>query len=101
MKRLALGLLVLGLACSSSFAADGEKVYKKCVACHGAKAEKVYLNKIPALNSLDPQEMVENMKKYKAGELNLFKMGPAMKGQMASLTEEDMQAVVDYIQTLK
>ncbi|NLY04424.1 MAG: c-type cytochrome [Campylobacter sp.] len=81
-------------------------VYKKCVACHGAKAEKVYLNKIPALNTLEPVKMVEDMKLYKAGEMGengtgQFKMGAVMKAQMASLSEEDMEAVVAYIQTLK
>lgn len=89
---------------SADFSGDVEKgavVFKKCVACHGAKAEKSYLNKIPVLTTLDPNGMVENMKKYKAGELNLFKMGAVMKGQMASLSEEDMQNVVAYIMTLK
>lgn len=101
MKKIALSVIVLGLACSSIFAADGATVYKKCVTCHGVKAERVYLNKIPALNALDSEKMVEDMKKYKAGELNQYKMGPVMKAQMKSLTEEDMQAVVDYIKTLK
>ena len=106
MKKLALGVVALGLLSSSVLASDGATVHKKCIACHGAKAEKVYLNKIPALNTLDPEEMVENMIKYKAGEMGeggkgLFNMGAVMKGQMASLTEEDMKAVVDYIQTLK
>lgn len=106
MKKLVLSLTVLGLACSGAFAADGAKVYKKCIACHGPKAEKVYLNKIPALNTLEPEEMVSNMKKYKAGEMGengkgLYNMGAIMKGQMATLSEEDMEAVVEYIQTLK
>lgn len=89
---------------SAGFSGDVDKgadIFKKCVACHGAKAEKSYLNKIPVLTTLDPAEMVENMKKYKAGELNVFKMGAVMKGQMAGLSEEDMKNVVAYIQTLK
>lgn len=89
---------------SAEFSGDVEKgavVFKKCIACHGPKAEKSYLNKIPVLTTLDPNEMVENMKKYKAGELNLFKMGAVMKGQMASLSEEDMVNVTAYIMTLK
>ena len=41
------------------------------------------------------------MKEYKAGTANKFGMGAVMKGQMASLSEEDMAAVNDYISTLK
>lgn len=100
MKKISIGLTVLSLACSLS-ASDGAAVYKKCVACHGIKAEKVYLNKIPALKTLDPAEAVENMKAYKAGTLNKFKMGAIMKAQMKSLSEEDMKAVFEHIQTLK
>ena len=106
MKKLALSLVVLGVAFSGAVAADGATVYKKCIACHGPKAEKVYLNKIPALKTLDPEEMVQNMIKYKAGEMGengkgLYNMGAIMKGQMATLSEDDMKAVVEYIQTLK
>ncbi|MSN96471.1 c-type cytochrome [Campylobacter sp. FMV-PI01] len=101
MKKLFIVSALMGLVSSSVFATDGATIYKKCVACHGAKAEKVYLNKIPALNTLEPDFMIESMKKYKSGEKNEFKMGAIMKGQMATLSEEDMKAVAEYIQTLK
>ncbi|CZE47127.1 c-type cytochrome [Campylobacter geochelonis] len=101
MKKLLVVSTFVALACTSVFAADGATIYKKCIACHGAKAEKVYLNKIPALNTLEAATMVEDMKKYKAGERNEFKMGAIMKGQMATLSEDDMKAVAEYIQTLK
>ena len=53
------------------------------------------------MTTLDKDTMVENMKKYKAGELNQFAMGAVMKGQMANLSEEDMAAVAEHILTLK
>lgn len=100
--------VVLFLACAlalSAFGADGAAVYKKCIACHGVKAEKVYLNKVPALNGIDSAKMVEDMKKFKAGEVNggkgYFGMGAVMKLQMSKLSEDDMKAVADYIKTLK
>lgn len=100
MKKLVF-LASLAALCASSAFADGAEVFKKCVACHGPKAEKSYLNKVPVLTTLDKDTMVENMKKYKAGELNQFAMGAVMKGQMANLSEEDMAAVADHILTLK
>jgi len=99
MKKIILISAVAGLA-TCGFAADGEATYKKCVACHGAKADTVYLNKVPALNTLEVDDMVAKMKEYKAGERNEFAMGAVMKGQMATLEEEDMKAVAEYIKTL-
>lgn len=90
---------------SPELLAQGEKVFKKCVACHGAKAEKSYLNKVPVLTTLDAETMVTDMKAYKAGEIEggkgRFGLGGVMKGQMASLSEDDMKAVAEYITTLK
>ena len=102
MKKVLLGLAAL--ACLS-FAADGEAVYKKCIACHGQKADTVYLGKVPALNTFDKDYIVSNMKAYKEGTVEggkgKFAMGAVMKAQMATVSEEDMNAVADYIQTLK
>ncbi|MCI6988111.1 MAG: c-type cytochrome [Campylobacter sp.] len=90
---------------SPELLAQGEKVFKKCIACHGAKAEKSYLNKVPVLTTLDAETMVTDMKAYKAGEIEggkgRFGLGGVMKGQMASLSEDDMKAVAEYITTLK
>ncbi len=105
MKKFLLVLAAFGVA-TCGFAADGATIYKKCVACHGKNAEKVYLKKVPALVTLDPATMVEEMKLYKEGKVGengkgKFKQGGIMKMQMAKLSEEDMKAVVDYIMTLK
>lgn len=100
--------IVGALACvmtGSLFAADGATVYKKCIACHGPKAEKSYLNKVPVLTQVDPAKRLEDMKAYKAGTLGggkgKFNMGAVMKLQMSSLSEDDIKAVNDYISTLK
>ena len=80
-------------------------VFKKCIACHGAKAEKAYLNKVPVLTTVDPAERLELMKGYKAGTVEGGKgkigQGAIMKIQMSTLSEEDMAAVNEYISTLK
>lgn len=105
MKNLLVICVAVAAFGGSLFAADGATVYKKCVACHGAKAEKSYLNKVPVLTTLDPAEMENLMKEYKAGAVEggkgKFGMGAVMKAQMASLSDEDMKAVAEYIVTLK
>ncbi|MBF6058448.1 c-type cytochrome [Thiomicrorhabdus sp. HH1] len=75
----------------------GATVYATCVGCHGAKGEG---GMGPNLSSQTPADIVAKLKKYKAGE----QMGPmtgVMAPMAAGLSEEDMQAVAEYVVTLK
>ncbi|ASM39722.1 c-type cytochrome [Campylobacter sp. RM12327] len=105
MKKLVIASILACFTAGSVFGADGATIFKKCIACHGTKAEKSYLNKVPVLTQVDPATRLEDMKAYKAGTVNggkgKFNMGAVMKLQMSSLSEEDMKAVNDYISTLK
>ncbi|MBX1886050.1 c-type cytochrome [Campylobacter peloridis] len=100
MRKL---LVLSALACLgvSAYAADGATLYKKCAVCHGAKADKVYLNKVPALNSLTPAERLQYMKEYAAGTRNAYGQGAIMKINLKGLTEADFQAIENYIESLK
>ncbi|QKF91688.1 c-type cytochrome [Campylobacter sp. CCUG 57310] len=101
MKKLLIVSGATALLASSLFAADGATLYKKCVACHGPKAEKSFLNKVPALTTFSKEEMVEALKAYKAGTLNKFNSAAMMKPIVAPMSEADMEAVSEYITTLK
>ncbi|CAE09826.1 c-type cytochrome [Wolinella succinogenes] len=98
MKKIALGMI---FAAASLMAADGATLYKKCVACHGVKAEKPALGKSEVIAGWDKAKLVEELKAYKAGTLNRNGMGAMMKGQMASFSDADIEAVSEYISTLK
>lgn len=100
MKKV---LAITALACMgiSAYAADGATLYKKCAVCHGAKAEKVYLNKVPALNSLTSAERFQYMKDYAEGKRNAYGQGAIMKINLKGLTEADFKAIEEYIETLK
>jgi cytochrome c553 len=78
-------------------APSGEAAYATCVGCHGMKAEG---GLGPRLNNQKPEDIVAKLEKYKAGE----QMGP-MTGMMApmaaGLTVDDMQAIAEYVVTLK
>lgn len=85
-------------ALSCMFASDGAKIFSsQCAACHGKKAELKYMGKVPPLATLKKDDMVKSMEGYKAGTNNKYKTGVLMKGQMAKLSKEDMQAVAEYI----
>jgi cytochrome c553 len=98
MKKLTLALLLAG---SSLMAADGATLFKKCAACHGQKAEKHALGKSDVIAGWDVKTIVTDLKGYKAGTLNKKGMGAVMKGQMASFSDADMEAVAAYIHGLK
>lgn len=101
MKKFVVSALVLAGLASTLAAEDGSKLYNACKACHGAKAEKKYQNKVPALNGLSTDEIVQALKEYKAGSKNAYGMGGVMKAQAARLDDAKMQAIAQYIQTLK
>lgn len=99
MKKL---LVVSGVAAAlaTSMFADGATIYKKCVACHGPKAEKSFNNKVTVLTTLDKDALVASIKSYKEGA-NKFGMGAMMKPIAAPLSDDDINAVAEYITTLK
>ena len=98
MKKIALSLLVASV---SLMGADGAALYKKCAACHGAKAEKKALGKSEIIDTWDAAKIAEALDGYKAGTRNVHGMGALMKGQVAAYSEEDIQAVSAYIAGLK
>ena len=99
MKKLTLALLFAGV--SALMAADGAALYKKCAGCHGPKGEKKALGKSAVIQGWDVAKVEEALKGYKAGTLNKHGMGGLMKGQVASMSDEDIKAVAEYIHGLK
>ncbi len=114
MKKIALSLIFASAALMASEAnattetkapaanaANGEALYKKCVSCHGAKAEKKGLGKSEIIAGWDAAKIEEALKGYKAGTRNVHTMGALMKGQVASYSDADIKAVAEYISKLK
>lgn len=98
-KMLILSGIVATLA-TGAFATDGATLYKKCIACHGPKAEKSFQNKVTPLNTLSKDELIASIKSYKAGA-NKFGLGAMMKPIANPLSDADIEAVSEYITTLK
>jgi cytochrome c553 len=98
MKKLVLALMVAGA--TSLFAADGAGLYKKCIACHGAKAEKKALGKSQVIAGWDAAKIADALKGYKAGTYGGAMKG-LMKGQVAAYSDADIDAVSAYISGLK
>jgi cytochrome c553 len=77
-------------------AADGAALYKKCSACHGAHGEKVALGKSKVIKDMSKDEIVAAIKGYKDGTYG-GAMKALMKGQVATLSDDDAAAVAEYL----
>jgi cytochrome c553 len=89
-------LLIVSLI--SWAADDGASLYKKkCAHCHGANGEGKPAMKAPALKAttLEANQLVEHVTKGKPGS-----KAPHNKG-IAGLSEEQAQAIAEYIKTLQ
>jgi len=91
---------ILSLAAMSimaiSASADGAALYKKCISCHGAAGEKKALGKSIIIKDMSKADFVASMKGYKAGTYG-GPMKAVMKGQVATLTEPQMEEIANYI----
>ena len=96
MKKLAV-LTLAATVGTTLMAADGAALYKKCAGCHGAHGEKKALGKSEVIKGWPKEKTIEALKGYKAGTRNVHGMGALMKGQVASLSDADIEAIADYI----
>lgn len=77
-------------------AADGAALFKKCAACHGAAGEKVALGKSKVIKDMSKEEIVTAINGYKDGSYG-GPMKALMKGQVASLSDTDIEAISEFI----
>ena len=97
MKKIAMALLI---AFSFGVASEGDVLFKKCASCHGVKAEKKALGKSAIIQGWEVDKIKEALTGYKDGSYGGAMKG-LMKGQVASLSEDDIGALATYINTLK
>lgn len=75
--------------------------YAKCKGCHGADGKTVALGKSAVIAGQDKEVLIASMNEYKAGTKNVAGMGSLMKGQVASMSDEDIEAVAEYLSSVK
>ena len=80
--------------------AAGKAAFAKCAGCHGADGKTQALGKSVIIAGQSAAELEEALKGYKAGTRNVAGMGMLMKGQVASMSDEDIKAVSEYISGL-
>lgn len=100
MKKSILILLGISLVTLNLSAKTGEELFSKCIACHGSTANKMALNKSEIINTWDSKKIEKSLLGYKNGSLNVYGMGVLMKGQVKSLTDDDIKTLSEYVSKL-
>jgi cytochrome c len=96
MKKILLGI---SLSAAVLMAADGAAMYGKCAACHGKDGKNVAISGI-AIGGEAADVIAKKLHGYKDGSFGGAKkamMGP----QVATLTDDDIKALSEYIAGLK
>jgi len=78
----------------------GKAAYAKCAGCHGVDGKTQALGKSAVIAGQSVETLVASLNEYKAGTRNVAGMGMLMKGQVASMSEDDIQAVSEYISAM-
>jgi len=76
---------------------DGKALYASCAGCHGADGKTKAMGKAEAVAGQSAADLETKLQGYKAGTLNLVGMGMLMKGQVASMSDEEIKAVSEYM----
>ncbi len=80
--------------------APGKALFATCAACHGPDGKTLALGKGAVIAGQSKADLLEKMHAYKAGTRDITGNGMLMKGQMAALSDADMDALADYISSL-
>lgn len=98
-----LGLALSGaLVSQTALALDGEALYteKLCATCHGAEGKKPIMSLYPKVNG--------QSKEYTEAQIKMIKDGTraggltaAMKAMVATLTDEEIEAISVYLSEIE
>lgn len=80
-----------------------QDLYKKCVACHGSKGDKVAPGSIGDVHiaSLDKSEIINALKGYRAKNFSKGGSFAIMYLQAQDLSDNDINTLADYISSFK
>lgn len=79
--------------------AKGQGLFMKCASCHGANGQNPALGKSQIIKGWEVSKTVEALNGYKNDTYGGVMKG-VMKGQVATLSDEDIKALATFISTL-
>jgi len=78
----------------------GKAAYAKCAGCHGTNGQSKALGKSEVVAGQSVADLTAKITEYKAGTRNVAGMGMLMKGQVASMSDDDIKAVSEYMSAM-
>ncbi len=80
-----------------------QDLYKKCIACHGARGDKVAPGSAGSIliADLSKKILIDDMKGYRAKTLSRGGTAAIMYLQANGLSDEDIEILADYISSFK
>ena len=95
-------VLLLALSPAAVLSADGEQLYqtKTCSTCHGKDGRKPIMPMYPKIAGQNQAYTLQQLKDIKSGARNNGQAA-AMKGVMHLVSDDEMQALSEYIATMK
>ena len=93
--------LLLALSPAAVLSADGEKLYKTktCSTCHGKDGKTPIMPMYPKIAGQNKEYTLQQMVDIKSGARSNGQSA-AMKGVMHLVSEEEIQALAEYIATM-
>ncbi|RAX54110.1 hypothetical protein CCY99_04885 [Helicobacter sp. 16-1353] len=87
---------------ATTITSNASDLYKKCIACHGVKGDKIAPGSVGdvLIYDLSKNEIIESLKGYKARTLDKGGTAAIMYLQTANLSNDDMEALGEYISNL-
>lgn len=92
MKKVIVGILVL----QCLIFANADKLYKPCIACHGANGENVANGVSGIIKDMSKEDFIAALRGYKDGTYG-GKLKALMKGQVMRLSEDDFKDLAEKI----
>jgi len=102
-KAAAATAAVTGAVAAATGGADsakGKALFAKCGGCHGADGKTKAMGKSEVIAGQAAADLETKIAEYKAGTRNVAGMGMIMKGQVGSMSDEDIKAISAYISGL-
>ncbi|MGM0518868.1 MAG: c-type cytochrome [Campylobacterota bacterium] len=87
---------VAGSTTNEEKSIDAKALYASCATCHGQNGEKKALNASQIIQGWDKEKLIKALNGYKDGSYGGAMKG-VMKGQVSTKTNEEIEALAEYI----
>ena len=82
--------------------ANGKAIYTMvCAKCHGANGEEIAFKGSKAIKGMDTATLSKELKDYRYGSINKYGYGALMKSALVDLSWDEIDAVSEYVHSLK